>query len=38
MSAKRENELRFSEKNLRSCGAFAGGTPAVPENHLNVVH
>jgi hypothetical protein len=33
MSAKREKE--FEEK-LRAFGAFAGGTPAVPDNHLTV--
>jgi len=34
MSAKRENELEVTAARLRACGAFAGGTPAVPDNHL----
>jgi hypothetical protein len=37
MSAKRKIEFeKLTKKNLRACGAFAGGTPAVPANHLSV--
>jgi len=34
--ARNEREARKSglEKQLRAFGAFAGGTPAVPDNHL----
>jgi hypothetical protein len=34
MSAKRENELEVTAARLRAFGAFAGATPAVPDNHL----
>jgi hypothetical protein len=34
MSAKRENEIENLPKELCDFGAFAGGTPAVPANHL----
>jgi len=34
MSAKRENGLQAASEGLRACGAFAGGTPTAPENHL----
>jgi len=34
MSAKRENDLGATSERLRACGAFAGGTPAFPINHL----
>jgi len=34
MSAKRENVLGSTSEKLRACGAFAGGMPAVPANHL----
>jgi hypothetical protein len=38
--ARNEREARKLDcnsdvKNLRACGAFAGGTPAVPDNHLS---
>jgi hypothetical protein len=34
MSAKREKRIGVSPERLRACGAFAGGTPAVPANHM----
>jgi len=36
VSAKREIELGCASERLRACGAFAGGTPAVPANHLTL--
>ena len=36
MSAKRENELDSTSERLRAFGALAGGTPAVPANHLTL--
>jgi len=37
MSAKRENGLgETSFEILRACGAFAGGSPAVPANRLTL--
>src|SRR4029078_12602302 len=35
MSAKRENSLGQQHQDLRACGAFAGGTPALPANNLS---
>jgi len=29
------NGLEASRRTLRACGAFAGGTPAVPEKRLS---
>jgi len=37
MSAKRENENADSLQRLRAFGAFAGGAPAVPANHLSQI-
>jgi general stress protein 26 len=37
MSAKRENGNGDSLQRLRAFGAFAGGTPAVPANHLSQI-
>ena len=37
MSVKRENLLRPLSEELRACGAFAGGTPAVPAKHLTII-
>ena len=36
MSAKRENRMCQERQDLRDCGAFAGGTPAVPANHFEL--
>jgi hypothetical protein len=34
--ARNEREARkIDSENLRACGVFAGGTPAVPTNHLS---
>jgi len=37
--ARNEREARKwignTSENLRACGAFAGGTPAVPDHHLS---